>query len=128
MLPDVAKALLDRPEFATVATIEPDGVPHLSVIWVGREGDDILFSTVRGRRKTANLERDPRVSLLVYPKDDPYSYLEVRGTAELSEDPERAYIEEMSHKYLGTPYPWHKPGQRRLVVRITPEKVVWHED
>ncbi len=128
MLPDAAKALLDRPEFATVATVEPDGRPHLSVIWVGRDGDDILFSTVRGRRKTANLERDPRVSLLVYPRDDPYSYLEVRGTAELSEDPERAYIEVMSHKYLGRPYPWHKPGQRRLVVRIKPENVVWHED
>jgi PPOX class probable F420-dependent enzyme len=128
ILPDEARAVLDRPEFATLATLEPDGWPQLSVVWVGRDGDDILFSTIHGRRKTANMQRDPRVSLLVYPKDDPYSYLEVRGTAELREDPERAYIEEMSQKYLGRPYPWHKPEERRLVVRVKPEKVVWYQD
>ena len=126
MLPDEAKALLDRPEFATLATIEPDGRPHLSVIWVGRDGEDILFSTIHGRRKTTNVHRDPRVTVLVYPKDNPYAYLEVRGTAELTEDPERAYIEEMSQKYLGTGYPWHKPEEERVVVRVKPEKVVWH--
>jgi PPOX class probable F420-dependent enzyme len=115
------------PEFATLATIEPDGRPHLSVIWVGRDGDDTLFSTVHGRRKTANLQRDPRVTLLVYPKDDPYTYLEIRGTAELAEDPERAYIEEMSQKYLGRTCPWHTPQQQRIVVRVKPEKVVWHD-
>jgi PPOX class probable F420-dependent enzyme len=126
ILPDEAAALLDRPEFATLGTIEPDGRPHLSVIWVGRDGDDVLFSTIQGRRKTANMQRDPRVTVLVYPKDDPYTYLEVRGTAELSDDPERAYIEEMSRKYLGKPYPWHKAGEERIVVRVKPEKVVWH--
>jgi Pyridoxamine 5'-phosphate oxidase len=47
-LPDGAKRLLDSPEFATVATLEPDGRPHLSVVWMGRDGDDILFSTIRG--------------------------------------------------------------------------------
>jgi PPOX class probable F420-dependent enzyme len=125
-LPDEATKLLDSPEFATVATLEPDGPPHLSVVWVGRDGDDILFSTIRGRRKTLNLERDPRITVLVYPKDDPYSYLEVRGTAELEDDPQKAYIEEMSQKYLGKPYPWHKDEERRIVVRVRPEKVVMH--
>jgi PPOX class probable F420-dependent enzyme len=122
-LPDEAKKLLDRPEFATVATLEPDGRAHLSVVWVGRDGDDILFSTIRGRRKTGNLERDPRVTVLVYPKDDPYSYLEVRGTAELADDPRKAYIEEMSQKYLSKPYPWHKDDEQRIVVRVRPDKV-----
>ena len=93
-------------------------------MWVGRDGDDILFSTIRGRRKTLNLERDPRISVLVYPKDDPYSYLEVRGTAELVADPEKAYIEEMSHKYLGKPYPWHSDEEQRVIVRVRPDKVV----
>jgi PPOX class probable F420-dependent enzyme len=126
-LPDEAKALLDRPEFATVATLEPSGQPHLSVVWAGRDGDDILFSTVRGRRKTDNLERDPRATILVYPKDNPYSYLEVRGEAELVDDPEAAYIDEMSLKYTGNPkYPWGKPGDQRVTVRVRPQKVVWH--
>ena len=125
-LPQPARDLLDRPEFATVATIEPDGRPHLSVIWLGRDGDDILFSTVRGRRKTDNLERDPRATVLVYPQDDPYTYLEVRGTATLVDDPQKALIEQMSHKYLDKPYPWHKDTEERVVVRLTPDKVVWH--
>jgi PPOX class probable F420-dependent enzyme len=125
-LPDDAAKLLDRPEFATVATLEPDGRPHLSVVWVGRDGDDILFSTIQGRRKTSNLQRDPRVTVLVYPHDDPYSYLEVRGTAELTDDPEKAYIEAMSQKYLGKPYPWHSPEEQRIIVRVRPDKVVWY--
>lgn len=125
-LPEQARALLDRPEFATVATIEPDGRPHLSVIWVGRDGDDILFSTARGRRKTDNLERDGRASVLVYPADNPYSYLEVRGTATLEADPRKALIEELAQKYLGKPYPWHSDREERVVVRITPDKVVFH--
>ena len=123
-LPDTARALLDRPEFATVATIEPDGRPHLSVVWVGRDGDDVLFSTVRGRRKTRNLERDPRTTLLVYPKDDPYTYLEIRGTATLVDDPTRSLIDEMSHKYTGGPWTKVPADVDRVVVRVSPTKVV----
>ena len=121
-----ARALLDAPEFATVATIEPDGQPHLSVIWLGVDGDDIVFSTTRGRRKTTNLERDPRATVLVYPKDNPYRYLEVRGTVTLVDDPDQALIETMSHTYLGTPYPWGDATEQRVVVRLTPTKVVLH--
>jgi PPOX class probable F420-dependent enzyme len=126
-LPQAAKDLLDAPEFATVATIEPDGRPHLSVIWVGRDGDDLLFSTTKGRRKTDNLERDGRATILVYPKENPYSYLEVRGTATLTDDPQAEYIDTMSLKYTGNPkYQWAEPGQERVIVRVTPDKVVWH--
>jgi PPOX class probable F420-dependent enzyme len=125
-LPPEARALVDAPEFATVATIEPGGQPHLSVIWLGRDGDDLVFSTARGRRKTANLERDGRATVLVYPKDNPYSYLEVRGTAVLEDDPDKALIETLSHKYLGKPYPWHNAEEQRVVVRVTPSKVVFH--
>jgi PPOX class probable F420-dependent enzyme len=125
-LPEPARALLDRPEHATVASIEPSGQPQLSVVWVKRDGDDVLFSTVRGRRKTDNLERDARATLLVFPADDPYSYLEVRGTVTLEDDPEQALIEELSHKYLGKAYPWRNDDEKRVVVRLTPAKVVWH--
>lgn len=124
-LSDTAKALLDAPEFATVATIDPDGQPQLSVVWVGRDGDDILFSTLRGRRKTSNLERDPRATVLVYPKDSPYTYLEVRGTATMADDPEAAYIDEMNAKYMGTER-FTGPREGRIVVRISPRTVVWH--
>ena len=125
-LPEPARALLDRPEHATIASIEPSGQPQLSVVWVKRDGDDVLFSTVRGRYKTDNLERDPRATLLVFPADNPYSYVEVRGTVTLEDDPEQALIEELSHKYLGKAYPWRNEDEKRVVVRLTPAKVVWH--
>lgn len=124
-LPDAARALIDQPEFATVATVEPDGQPHLSVVWVGRDGDELLFSTLRGRRKTLNLERDPRATLLVFPKDDPYRYLEVRGAVTLVDDPGGALIDAMSHKYTGGPWTNGAPDDARVVVRLTPTKVVW---
>jgi len=126
ILTDEAKALLDTPEFATVATIDPDGQPQLSVIWLGRDGDDVLFSTIKGRRKTLNLQRDPRATVLIFPKDDPYKYLEIRGTVTLTDDPKAAYIDEMSHKYLGKDYPWHNPAEERIIVRVSPTNVVWH--
>jgi PPOX class probable F420-dependent enzyme len=125
-LPDEARALLDRPEHAVIATVEPSGQPQLSVVWVTRDGDDVLLSTVRGRYKTDNLERDPRASLLVYPADDPYSYVEVRGRATLEDDPEQELIEVLSMKYLGKAYPWRNEEEKRVVVRLTPSKVVWH--
>ncbi|GAA1884917.1 PPOX class F420-dependent oxidoreductase [Lapillicoccus jejuensis] len=124
-LPEPARAVLDAPEQITVATIEPDGRPQLSPVWAKRDGDDILFSTVRGRRKTDNLERDPRVSVVVWPKDDPYSYLEVRGTATVTDDPGGSLIQELSRKYTGGPYTADAPDTPRVVVRITPDKVHW---
>ncbi len=125
-LPEPARALLDRPEHATVATVEASGQPQLSVVWVQRDGDDVLFSTTRGRYKTENLERDPRATLLVYPADNPYSYLEVRGTVTITDDPDQELIEQLSMRYLGKAYPWRNDEEKRVVVRLTPAKVVWH--
>ena len=72
--------MLDAPEFATIATINPNGYPQLSVVWVERDGNDMLVTTIKGRRKYLNMQADPKVTVLVYPKDNPYSYVEVRGT------------------------------------------------
>lgn len=125
-LPDKARAWLDAPEFATIATINPDGQPQLSVVWVERDGDDVLVSTVIGRRKHLNIERDPRVTLLVYPRDAPYTYVEVRGTATMTQEGGRELIDRLNDAYSGT---GHYRGDDdtenvRVVVRITPDKVV----
>lgn len=95
-LSDEAKRLLDAPEFATVATIQPDGQPQLSVVWVARDHDDVLISTIRGRRKAVNLERDPRASVLIYPADSPYTYLEIRGSVTLEDDPTGSLIQALN--------------------------------
>jgi PPOX class probable F420-dependent enzyme len=127
-IPDDAKAWLDAPEFATIATIEPDGRPQLSVVWISRDGDDLLVSTVAGRRKHRNIERDPRVTVLVFPKDSPYRYLEVRGTASMTEEGGRELIDEHARKYHGAERYTADDGTDnvRVVVRITPDKVVSH--
>lgn len=72
MLSDDLKHYLDdNPVFATLATIQPDGSPQLSVVWIKRDGDDLLFSTVVGRRKERNLSRDPRVTVMINPQTRP---------------------------------------------------------
>ncbi|MFF0813856.1 PPOX class F420-dependent oxidoreductase [Rhodococcus sp. NPDC003318] len=126
VLSDAGAALIDAPEFATLATLEPTGQPQLSVIWVQRDGTDVLFSTVKGRRKTVNLERDPRATLLVYPAARPYSYLEVRGTVTFTDDPDGSLIHALASKYTGAAR-WEAdaPGTPRVIGRLTPETVVF---
>ncbi len=126
-LPDAAKALFDGPNFVTVATIDPDGKPQLSIVWAKRDGDDVLFSTIKGRRKYANLVRDGRASALVYPDGDPYRYAEVRGPVTITEDPAAELIKELSLKYTGEPF-GERPGERRVIVRIIPDRVVMYVD
>ena len=123
-LTDLAKRLIDAPTFAVVSTVNPDGAPQSSVIWVRRDGDDVLFSTIRGRRKTRNMERDPRVNVTLYDPADPYHYVEVRGTVSLTEDGGPELIQELSQKYDGAPFREAKPDAVRVVVRVTPRRVV----
>jgi PPOX class probable F420-dependent enzyme len=122
-LPDRARELIDGRNFATVATILPDGAPQASVVWIKRDGDDVLFSTVKGRRKHANLVADGRTSVVVTPADNPYEYLEIRGAATIADDPDSLLIEELSQKYTGERFE-DRPGARRVVVRVSPSHVV----
>ncbi len=125
-LPEQAKTWIDQHEFATIATIQPDGQPQLSVVWVSYDGDDLLVSTVKGRRKHLNLERDPRVTVLVYPRGMPYTYVEVRGSATMTEEGGRELIDRLNDAYTGTGRYTADDGTDnvRVVVRITPDKVV----
>jgi len=126
VLPDKAKRLLDAPEFVTIATLNPDGQPQLSVVWAERDGDDVLVSTVKGRQKHRNLERDPKVTVLVCPKDSPYEYAEIRGVASMTEEGGRALIDRLALAYRGWErYPADDGTDNvRVVVRISPTKVV----
>jgi PPOX class probable F420-dependent enzyme len=124
-LNEKARAILEGTNFATVATIEPDGRPQLSPVWVTHDGDDILFSTTVGRRKHVNISRDPRVTVCVFEQADPYSYIEVRGTATMTEEGGRELIDAFAKKYRDLDvYPWDAPDTVRVVVRVTPDKVI----
>ncbi|MGW6982241.1 PPOX class F420-dependent oxidoreductase [Streptomyces sp. NPDC054932] len=125
---DLKRIIDDSPVFATVATIQPDGSPQLSVTWLTRDGEELLISTTVGRRKEKNLRRDPRITVMINPTDAPYSYAEVRGTAELSTEGGQELINELSRKYTGKDYRDFNPASvddaPRVVVRVVPRKVV----
>ncbi|WP_370963624.1 PPOX class F420-dependent oxidoreductase [Amycolatopsis sp. cg9] len=123
-LSEAAREVLDGPHTAVLATANADGRPQSSVIFVKRDGDSVVFSTVHGRLKTRNMRRDPRVSLLV--ASAPGRYVEIRGRAEVAEDPEKVLLHEMYARHMGGATPPPEPGARRVAVRIIPEKVyVW---
>ncbi|WP_199552664.1 PPOX class F420-dependent oxidoreductase [Streptomyces sp. N35] len=123
-----ARRLLEAPNPAILATINPDGSPQTSPVWVGLDGDDLVIASQAGRRKDKNLRRDPRVSLTVYDAADPQRYIEVRGTAAISEDVGRRLTIELDEQYEGPGAgDWALklgPEVVRIVIRITPERVV----
>jgi PPOX class probable F420-dependent enzyme len=122
-LDQATRVLLDGKNFATVATLNPDGGPHTSVVWIGRDGDTVVFSTTAGRRKARNLARDPRISITIFDTANPYHSAEVRGTAELAEDPQKSLPTALSRKYLGQDPPPEPAQIKRLIVRVTPQKI-----
>jgi len=127
-LNDAARRLLDDVNPAVLATVNPDGSPQTSVVWVARDGDDLLLSSAAGRRKVTNVERDARISLTVYDRVDPLRYLEIRGTATVAEDLGRKLAVALAEQYegpgAGQEYLELPPEVVRVVVRITPQRLI----
>jgi len=119
-----ACALVDRPNVAVLASHGRDDVIHQTVMWVLRDGDDLLFSTVRGRVGCANLERDPRASVIAYDVTDPEEYVAARGSVRVEPDPERALSNRLARKYTGADHVEADPSAVRLVLRFTATAVV----
>ncbi len=116
---------LENPFVGVVTTLREDGSPHSTVVWVDVDDDGIpTFNTAMGRKKPANLENDPRASLLVIDPQDAYKWVAVDGTAELTTDGADPHIDRLAKKYLGKDeYPYRREGEQRVTVRITPEHV-----
>ncbi|MGD0926527.1 MAG: PPOX class F420-dependent oxidoreductase [Streptosporangiaceae bacterium] len=118
--------LLEGRNYAVLATINPDGSPQTSAMWVGRDGDDLVFSTVEGRKKHRNMLRDPRVSVSILDSADPENYVELRGRVTMTPDPDRLLHIQLSHKYDGTDPGEDRPGAHRVIVRMTVDKAAGH--
>ena len=124
-LPDQAKKLLDDANYVVVATSNTDGSPQTSVLWATYEGDELLLSTVQGRKKETNWLKDPRVSVLILDRENPYSYVEVRGTVSMSTEGGPELIERLSQAYTGQSYTGDEGTDNvRVVVRVQPTRVV----
>lgn len=123
ILTDEDLALLAEPQLAHVATIEPDGSPHVTPVWVDTDGEHIIFNTAKGRAKYTNIERNPAVAVSVVDKANDFRTLWLKGTAELIDEGADEHIDRMARKYLGQDtYPFRQPGEERVIVRITPTR------
>lgn len=120
-IPESYGDILDKKGFAHIATIGPNGDPQSTPVWYGWDGTHLRFSTTKARQKYRNLVRNSKVSASITDPDSPYRYLEIRGVAEIEDDPEKTFIDEMSRKYLGKHYSWNQPGDERVIVKIRPE-------
>jgi PPOX class probable F420-dependent enzyme len=128
-IPDAARPILEGPNLAHVVTIDPDGAPQVSCVWVGLEGDEIVFASLGPWRKLRNLERDPRVAVSIESTEvnqmGMREYLVLQGTARVETGGAPEMLQQLAHVYIGPdvrfpPMDDPPPGS---VVRITVDRV-----
>lgn len=114
------RRLVDRPNYAHIATLMPDGAPHSVPVWITLEGDNLAILTGPGSRKARNLDRDPRVAISIIDLDRPYESALIRGRVVERVEGDRAWeiIDRIARKYTGEPYPL-RTG--RIVFVIEPD-------
>jgi PPOX class probable F420-dependent enzyme len=121
-IPDSHRDLLEG-DVATLATVGDDGYPQVSEVWFLTEGDQIAMSLNTRRQKVKNLETEPACTVRLLDLQNPYRYLEIRGTAVITPDDDRAFAEKVGAKYGADLREHDAPGDRRVVVRIVPVRV-----
>jgi PPOX class probable F420-dependent enzyme len=111
--------------FAALTTLLPDGHPQTQVMWVDADEQHLLVNTEVHRQKFRNVERDPRVTVTIWDREDPYRFVEVRGDVveKVKGQEAREHIDELSHKYRGKPYQTQIQSER-VVLRIAPSRQV----
>jgi PPOX class probable F420-dependent enzyme len=115
--------LLERPTFAHLATVRPDGSPQSSVMWFAWDGSRIRLTHTSTRQKFANLAHEPRVALSIADPDDQYRFLEIRGAVEtIEEDPGAEFYRSLQRRY-GMDYPI-LDADVRVVITVRPDRYV----
>ena len=115
--------LFEKRAYAHIATIDADGKPQVTPVWVAYDGTHILVNSARGRKKDRNLRERPYVALSIQDPDNPYRYLGIQGiVSEITEEGAEELINELSHHYGGRDYSY-VPGEVRVSYKITPTNV-----
>jgi PPOX class probable F420-dependent enzyme len=123
-LPQTVKRILEDKAYGHVITFGASGKPQVTMVWVDVDGDDVVFNTAEGRLKPKNLKRDPRVIVSVQDRNDPQSYMVFHGNATVSEAGADAHIDKLAKRFLGADkYPFRQPGEKRLMVRVKPDRI-----
>jgi PPOX class probable F420-dependent enzyme len=121
-----AQDLIDQPNLGYLATVNSDGSPQVSPVWIDRDDGRIVVNTAAGRAKERNMRREPRVAISVVNRENPYEKVDIRGRVVdvVEGDEAERHIDLMAKKYMGQDnYPWRSPEQRRVVFKIEPERV-----
>jgi PPOX class probable F420-dependent enzyme len=126
VLSEKARTLIGRPVLATLATINPDGSPQATPLWIDLDGDDVRFNTAQHRKKARNLNRDGHVAVTVIDPNDPYNVVAFEGTVvEVTTDGADEHIDALAHKYLGVDsYPNRREGEVRSTVRVRTDRIL----
>ena len=121
VIPATHEDILTRKGFAHLATISNRGEPQSHPVWYDYRDGEILLSTTRDRQKFRNIAANPRVALSITDPDNPYRYIEVRGTVErVEDDRDRSFIDHLAKNYMGQDEYPDKSGER-VVIHIRPE-------
>ncbi|WP_255196575.1 PPOX class F420-dependent oxidoreductase [Halorarius litoreus] len=122
-VPSEYQDLFEKPSIAYVATLLPDGTPHVTPTWIDFDGENLLVNTIRDNRKDRNVRDDPRITVAVADPENPYRYLSVRGeVVERREENAREHLDAIAERYTGQPtYPG--PSGERVVLVIRPDAV-----
>ncbi len=123
-VPESHRDLLTKRTFAHLATVNDDGTPQSTPVWIDFDGTHVLVNSARGRRKDRNMRARAAVALSLTDPDNPYRYLEVRGrVAEVTERGADAHIDALAKRYLGVEsYPNRREGEVRVIYKILPER------
>lgn len=123
VIPNSHRDILEKPGFAHLASIGPDGEPQSHPIWYLWEDGVLKMSTTTDRQKYRNVQRDKRVSASITDVENPYRYLELRGhVAEVEADPDKSFIDRLAQRYLGEDeYPQKQQDAERVIFHLEPE-------
>ncbi|MFH5798306.1 pyridoxamine 5'-phosphate oxidase family protein [Haladaptatus sp. CMAA 1911] len=127
-IPAEFQELFEKPVFAYFATLTPEGLPHVTPVWVDYDADEdrVLVNTERGRRKEKNVRENPKVGMGMTDPDDRYRALSVLGEVdEITEDDAREHIDELSRRYVGDEYQ-PEIQTARVLLKIRPDEVIAH--
>mgnify|MGYP005818194255 CR=1 FL=1 len=122
--------LISQPRTAKIATVRPDGRPHVAPVWFDLDGEDIIFTTGQATVKAANLHHDPHVSICVDDEDFPFAFIQIDGVASISTHPDELlyWATRIASRYvgdsLGESYGKRNGVEGELLVRVKPGKVI----
>jgi PPOX class probable F420-dependent enzyme len=124
-LPDSVKKLIEGKSFANVATLMPDGSPHVTQTWVDHDGDIVLINTFEGSQKHRNASRDPRIALTVIDPKDAFNVAIIRGRVkEVTFEGAEEHVDKMAMKYNGQPKYQRWGPQKRVLIKIEANRVI----